>query len=194
MGVLKMTILQYLKNGNNFYSSSLLTLDYMSSDLATAMETILKSRYGALNLISDDETEIQNIIESMFAINNDRYTALYNIDLINDPSVEFYEKKTNTGTVTHVLTPTVVSTTTEKRNTADNATMRNVGQVENSSTGFDTNERTDDTVEEREGFNDIFNNGLRVLDLARNALYDIIIKDTIDYVCYDIYGKEDLNI
>ena len=189
-----MTILQYLKNGNNFYSSSLLTLDYMSSDIVTAMEKILKTRYGALTLIDDDETEIQSIVESMFAINNDRYTALYNIDLINDPSIEFYEKETNTGTVTHVLTPTVVSTTTEKKNTADNATMRNVGQVENSSTGSDTNERTDDTVKEREGFNDLFNNGMRMLELARNALYDIIIKDTIDYVCYNIYGKEDLNI
>ena len=194
MGVLKMTILQYIKDGNNFYSSSLLTLDYMSSDIVTAMEKILKTRYGALTLITDDETEIQSIIESMFAINNDRYTALYNVDSINDPSIEFYEKKSNTGTVTHVLTPTVVSTTTEKKNTADNATMRNVGQVENSSTGFDTNARTDNTVEEREGFNDLFNNGLRLLELARNALYDIIIKDTIDYVCYNIYGKEDLNI
>lgn len=189
-----MTILQYLKNGNNFYSSSLETLDYISSDIITSLETILKNKYGALTLITDDETEIQNIIESMFMLNNDRYNALYNIDLITDPTIEFYEKKTNTGTVTHTLTPSVVSTTTEKRNTADNATMRNVGQVENSSTGSDTNQRTDNTTEEREGYNDIFNNGLRMLELSRNALYDIIIKDTIDNVCYNIYGKEDLTI
>ena len=194
MGVLKMTILQYLKNGNNFYSSTLENLDYMSSDIITALEIILKNKYGALTMITENETEIQNIIESMFTLNNDRYYALYNIDLITDPSVEFYEKKTNTGTVTHELTPSVISTTTEKRNTADNATMRNVGQVENSSTGSDTNERTDDLVEEREGYNDIFNNGLRMLELSRNALYDIIIKDTIDNVCYNIYGKEDLTI
>lgn len=189
-----MTILQFLNDGNNIYGSSLLTLDYMSSDIVTALETILKNKYGALNLISNNETEIQAIIESMFTINNDRYTALYNIDQINDPSIEFYEKKTNTGTVTHELTPSVISTTTEKRNTADNATMRNIGQVENSSTGSDTNERTDDLTEEREGYNDLFNNGLRMLDLARNALYDIIIKDTIDYVSYNIYSKEDLTI
>lgn len=194
MGVLKMTILQYLKNGNNFYSSSLETLDYISSDIITSLETILKNKYGALTLITDDETEIQNIIESMFMLNNDRYTALFNIDLITDPSSEFYEKETNSGTVTHTLTPSVVSTTTEKRNTADNATMRNVGQVENSSTGSDTNEREDDLTKEREGYNDIFNNGLRMLELSRNALYDIIIKDTIDNVCYNIYGKEDLTI
>lgn len=189
-----MTILQYLKNGNNFYSSSLETLDYISSDIITSLETILKNKYGALTLITDDETEIQNIIESMFMLNNDRYTALFNIDLITDPSSEFYEKETNSGTVTHTLTPSVVSTTTEKRNTADNATMRNVGQVENSSTGSDTNEREDDLTKEREGYNDIFNNGLRMLELSRNALYDIIIKDTIDNVCYNIYGKEDLTI
>ena len=194
MGVLKMTILQYLKNGNNFYSSSLETLDYISSDIITSLETILKNKYGALTLIIDDETEIQNIIESMFMLNNDRYTALFNIDLITDPSSEFYEKETNSGTVTHTLTPSVISTTTEKRNTADNATMRNVGQVENSSTGSDTNEREDDLTKEREGYNDIFNNGLRMLELSRNALYDIIIKDTIDNVCYNIYGKEDLTI
>lgn len=189
-----MTILQFLNDGNNIYGSSLLTLDYMSSDIVTALETILKNKYGALNLISNNETEIQAIIESMFTINNDRYTALYNIDQINDPSIEFYEKKTNSGTVTHELTPSVVSTTTEKRNTADNATMRNIGQVENSSTGSDTNERTDDLTEEREGYNDLFSNGLRMLDLARNALYDIIIKNTIDYVSYNIYSKEDLTI
>lgn len=194
MGVLKMTILQYLENGNNFYSSSLETLDYVSNDIITSLETILKNKYGALTLISENETEIQSIIESMFMLNNDRYNALYNIDLITDPSIEFYEKKTNTGTVTHTLTPQVVATTTEKRNTADSATMRNIGQVENSSTGSDENKRTDNTTEEREGYNDIFNNGLRMLELSRNALYDIIIKDTIDNVCYNIYGKEDLTI
>ena len=188
------TLKQFLNAGNNIYGSSLLTLDYMSSDVVTALEKILKTKYGALTMIDDDETEIQSIIESMFLINNDRYTALYNIDQINDPSIEFYEKETNSGTVTHTLTPSVVSTTTEKKNTADNATMRNIGQVENSSTGSDTNEREDDLTKEREGFNDLFNNGLRMLELAQNALYDIIIKDTIDYICYNIYGKEDLTL
>ncbi|MBR4806489.1 MAG: hypothetical protein IKZ64_01565 [Alphaproteobacteria bacterium] len=204
------TIYNYLKAGNNIYSSNILNYDYMNSDVISALELTLKNKYGSLCLFTDDETEIQNMIDAMFTINAPRYYALYNIDMVNDPSIEFYEKETNSGTVTTTdsgtvsteSTPEVIATTTENKNTADNATMRAVGSIVNSSTGSDTVERTDDLTfertddltREREGFNNMIENAERIARLMNNAIFDIIIKDTLDTLTYNIYGKEDLTL
>lgn len=204
------TIYNYLKAGNNIYSSNILNYDYMNSDVISALELTLKNKYGSLCLFTDDETEIQNMIDAMFTINAPRYYALYNIDMVNDPSIEFYEKETNSGTVTTTdsgtvsteSTPEVIATTTENKNTADNATMRAVGSIVNSSTGSDTVERTDDLTfertddltREREGFNNMIENAERIARLMNNAIFDIIIKDTLDTLTYNIYEKEDLTL
>lgn len=204
------TIYNYLKAGNNIYSANVLTYDYIDSDIVSALELTLKNKYGSLCLFTDDETEIKNMIDAMFILNAPRYSALYNIDMVNDPSVEFYEKETNSGTVTTTdsgtvtteNTPEVIATTTENKNTADNATLRATGSIVNSSTGSDTVERTDDLTfertddltREREGFNNLIDNAERIARLMNNALFDIIIKDTLDNLTYNIYGIEDLTL
>lgn len=204
------TIYDYLKSGKHIYSANVLTYDYIDSDMVSALELTLKNKYGALCLFTDDETEIKNTVDAMFKINAPRYYALYNIDMVNDPSIEFYEKETNSGTVTTTdsgsvtteSTPEVIATTTQNKNTADNATLRATGSIVNSSTGSDTiertddltYERTDDLTREREGFNNLIENAERIARLMNNAIFDIIIKDTLDNTTYNIYGYEDLTL
>lgn len=202
-------IRNYLNANKNIFPSSLTSLDYIDTTILANMETLIKIRYGYMNMFTDNETEIQTIVTALFAVKGAEYQDIYNADIL-DPTVEFYEKRTNTGTVTNTdsgtvtndSTPAVIATTTENKNTADNATLRAVGSIVNSSTGTDTVERTDDLTfertddltEEREGFNNLITNVERLLNLVKNSVYDVIIKDVINEITYNIYGYEDLTL
>ena len=166
-------ISEYLKTKTIFDSSLSNTYTYLPAGILTALTSMIKTKYGMLHLFSDDETDVKTAVSSMFALNDLRYTALFNVDKVDDPTKEFYEKETNTGTVTDTntgtvtntdsgtvtntdtgtvtteVTPEVVTTTSEKKNTSNNATLKTIGQIENSSTGSDTNERTDNLTHER---------------------------------------------
>ena len=217
------TISNYLKT-KHIFDSSLTAYDYIDSDIITALENIINVKFGKCNLYTDDETMIKSNIISLFAINDMKYKTLFNVDKLDDPTKEYSETKnntgtqtdtntgtqgdSNTGTVTHVVTPSVVATTTESKNTADNGTMRAVAQVQNSSTGSDndtrtdnlshtrtdnlTHTRTDNLSETRTGYNNQFANAEMILNFSRNVLYDIIIDDVIKTIVIPIYGKEDL--
>lgn len=161
------TISEYYKNGGTIFDSSLLTYAFMSSNIITALDNILKYRYGKNNIFSDDETEITDSVNAMFLVNSERYNALFNVDQLINPADEYQETKTNTGTQesrktgtttlndtgtsttadtgtqTTQVTPETVSTVTNSKNTSDNGTMRAIDQTQTSSTGSDTSVRTD---------------------------------------------------
>lgn len=152
------TISNYLKT-KHIFDTSLTSYDYIDSDIITALENIINVKFGKCNLYTDDETMIKSNVISLFALNDMKYNSLFNVEKLDDPTKEYSETKTNTGTqtdtntgtqgnsntgtVTHVVTPSVVATTTESKNTADNGTLRTVAQVQNSSTGSDNDTRTD---------------------------------------------------
>ena len=208
-------ISEYLKTKSIFDSGLSNVYDYLPSNILTALTTMIKTKYGMLHLFSDDETEIKTAVSAMFALNDLRYKALFNVDKVDDPTKEFYEKETHTGTVTDTntgtvtdtdtgtvtneLTPSVVSTTSEKKNTSDNATLKTINQIENSSTGSDVNERTDDLTHERtddltrerEGYNNKFINAEYIIKFSDYALYDIIIKDVLNTITLNVYDLDD---
>lgn len=201
-------ISEYLKTKEIFDSSLATNYDYLTSAILTALTTMINTKFGVLRMIDDTETTIKGVVNAMFVINDMKYKALFNIDKLDDPTKEFYEKRTFTGTVTNTdsgtvtteLTPSVVATTSEKKNTADNGTLKTINQIENSSTGSDTNERTDnltfertdDLTHEREGYNNAFSNADIILKLSNNALYDIIINDVISTITLNVYDLDDL--
>lgn len=219
------TISEYLKT-KHLFDNGLTSYDYIDAGIITALENVINVKFGLCNLYTDNETTIKSNITNMFALNDMKYKSLFNIEKLDDPTKEFSETKTNTGTqtnvdtgtqtngnsgtVTHVVTPSVVATTTESKNTADNATMRAIAQVQNSSTGTDTDQRTDNLshtrtdnlthtrtdnlTENRSGYNNQFANAEMILNFSRNVLYDIIIDDVIRTVVIPIYGKEDLTL
>ena len=158
------TISNYLKT-KHIFDGGLTSYDYIDSGIITALENVINVKFGACTLYTDDETMIKSNVTNMFALNDMKYTSLFNIDKLDDPTKEYSETKTNTGTqtnantgtqsdsdtgtVTNVLTPSVVATTTESKNTADNGTLRAIAQVQNSSTGTDNNTRTDNLAHSR---------------------------------------------
>lgn len=159
------TISAYYKNGGVIFDSTLTDYEYMTSDIITALDNILKYRYGRNNLFTDDQTEIIDVINAMFALNDDKYTALYNVDKIVDPSDEYRETKTNTGTqaTTHTgnttlndtgtqtnqNTPGVIGTITNSKNTSDSGVLRVIDQTQTTNTGSDTDTRTDNLQHQR---------------------------------------------
>lgn len=152
------TISNYLET-KHIFDNGLTSYDYIDAGIITALENVINVKFGACTLYTDNETIIKSNVTNMFAINDMKYKSLFNIDKLDDPTKEYSETKTNTGTqtdlntgtqtnmdtgtVAHVITPSVVATTTESKNTADNGTMRAVAQVQNSSTGTDNDTRTD---------------------------------------------------
>jgi len=161
------TIQQYFKNGNVIFDQELTAYEFMNADMISALNYILKYKYGKNNIFSDDQTEITDAVNAMFLLNTDRYTALFNIDQIVNPGDEYQETKTNTGTQenrktgtstladtgtsttadtgtqTTEVTPETVGTVTNSKNTSDSGTMRAIDQTQTSSTGSDTSVRTD---------------------------------------------------
>lgn len=204
------TIYDYLTSGKHIFDASLNSYDYIDDNVRAAYEHELKHKFGELYLYTDDESTIKNDIIDMFALKAHVYRAIYNANSNFDPSNEYSESETHTGTVTttdtgtvtNESTPSTIVTTTENKNTADNGTLRAVGSVINSSTGSDVVERTDDlTVKRtdnlavgRSGYRDLYNNILRVLEIAKTNLNDVIVRDTLETLTYNIYNIEDLTL
>lgn len=161
------TIQQYFKNGNVIFDQELTEYEYMTADIISALNYILKYKYGKNNIFSDDQTDITDSVNAMFLLNDNQYTALFNIDKMVSPADEYNEtqilsgrrelRKTgtstlkdtgtsttaDTGTQTTEVTPETVSTVTNSKNTSDSGTMRAIEQTQTSSTGSDTSVRTD---------------------------------------------------
>lgn len=159
------TIQKYFKDGNIIFDQELTAYEYMTADMISALNYILKYKYGKNNIFSDDQTDITDAVNAMFLLNDDKYTALYNVDKIVDPSDEFRETKTNTGTQTDTHTgnttlndtgtqtnqntPGVVGTITNSKNTSDSGLLRVIDQTQTSNTGSDTDTRTDNLQHQR---------------------------------------------
>lgn len=204
------TIYDYLTSGKHIFDSELNIYDYINDNVRASYENELKHKFGELYLYTDDETTIKNDIKDMFALKAHVYSVIYNANSNLSPANEYSETETHTGTVTTTdtgtvtndSTPSVIATTTENKNTADNGTLRAVGTIVNSSTGTDTVERTDDlTIErtddltvERGGYRDLYNNIIRVLEIAKTNINDVIIRDTLETLTYNIYNIEDLSL
>ena len=204
------TIYDYLTSGKHIYDATLNIYDYINDNVRASYENELKHKFGELYLYTDDETTIKNDIKDMFALKAHVYSAIFNANANLSPANEYSETETHTGTVTTTdtgtvtndSTPSTIVTTTENKNTADNGTLRAVGSVINSSTGTDTVERTDDlTIErtddltvERGGYRDLYNNIIRVLEIAKTNINDVIIRDTLETLTYSIYNIEDLTL
>lgn len=198
---------EYLNSKTIFDSTSLAGYDYFDSDICDALNNIFGIKYNKMYLIDDNETNIHEIVADTILLNNSKYTDIFNAMQL-DPTKEFYESKTNTGTqtyaqtgtVTNVSTPEVVTTVNASKNTANNGTLRVIDQTESSSTGDDTvertdnlqNERTDNLTEIRQGYNDIFTSTDKLLNFANMDLYDNIITDIMKAVCFPIYNINDL--
>ncbi len=198
---------EYLKSKTIFDNTSLAGYDYFDTDICSALNNIFGVKYNKMYLIDDNDVNIHGIVEDTILLNNSKYTDIFNAMQL-DPTIEFYESKTNTGTqtykqtgtVTNVSTPEVVTTVNASKNTANNGTLRVIDQTESSSTGDDTvertddlqNERTDDLIETRQGYNDIFTSTDKLLNFVNMDLYDTIITDIMKAVCYPIYNINDL--
>jgi len=200
-------VLEYLNSKTIFDITSLAGYVYFDSDICDALNNIFGIKYNKMYLIDDNETNIHAIVTDTILLNNSKYTNIFNAMRL-DPTKEFYESKTNTGTqtytqtgtVTNVSTPEVVTTVNASKNTANNGTLRVIDQTESSSTGDDTvertdnlqNERTDMLTEIRQGYNDIFTSTDKLLNFANTDLYDTIITDIMKAVCFPIYDINDL--
>lgn len=159
------TIQQYFKDGKIIFDQELTAYEYMTADMISALNYILKYKYGKNNIFSDDQTDITDAVNAMFLLNDDKYTALYNVDKIVDPSDEYRETRTNTGTQTDTHTgsttlndtgtqtnqntPGVVGTITNSKNTSDSGLLRVIDQTQTSNTGSDTDTRTDNLQHQR---------------------------------------------
>lgn len=198
---------KYLKTKTIFDSTSLSSYDFFDSDIIDALNNIFGIKYNNMYLVNDDDTIIHGIVDDTILLNASKYDDIFGAMTL-DPTLEFSETKTNTGTQTytatgtqtHVTTPEVVSTVDSSKNTANNATLRVIDRTESSSTGSDTvertddltNERTDDLSESRNGYNDIFKNVESLLHFVDMELYETILRDVMKAVCYPIYDIEDL--
>ena len=198
---------EYLKSKTIFDSTSLAGYAYFDSDICDALNTVFGIKYNKMYLIDSDDTIIHEVVADTVLLNNAKYNDIFGAMTL-DPTLEFYESKTNTGTQTytatgtqtHETTPQTVTTVDASKNTANNATLRVIDRTESSSTGSDTvertddltNERTDDLSETREGYRNIFDNVERLLHFVDMELYDQIIKDVMKAVCYPIYNIDDL--
>lgn len=198
---------EYLKSKTIFDSTELASYDYLSSAVCKALNTVFGVKYNKMYLITDDATTIHTIVADTILLNNAKYADIFRAMQL-DPTEEFSETKTNTGTqtftatgtVTNVSTPEVISTVSDSKNTANSATLRVIDQTESSSTGSDTvertddltNERTDDLTEVRDGYNNVFDNVEKLLHFVNMELYDTIIRDIEKAVCYPIYNINDL--
>lgn len=198
---------EYLKTKTIFDSTSLTGYDFIDSDICDALNNIFGIKYNKMYLIDSDDITIHGIVDDTILLNQYKYNDIF-LTMQLDPTKEYYEKKTNTGTqtytnsgtVTDVSTPEVITTVNGSKNTANNGTLRVVDQTESSSTGSDTiertndltNERTDDLTEEREGYNNVFDNADKLLRIVDMELYDTIIRDIMKAVCYPIYDINDL--
>lgn len=161
------TIQQYFKSGNVIFDQELSEYEYMTADIISALNYILKYKYGKNNIFSDDQTDITDAVNAMFLLNDDKYTALYNIDRMVNPADEYNEtqilsgrreiRKTgtstladtgtsttaDTGTQTTEVTPETINVNTFSKKTSDNDSMRQLEMNQSSSTGSDTSVRTD---------------------------------------------------
>lgn len=198
---------EYLSSKTIFDNTSLAGYDYINSAICTALNKIFGIKYNKMYLIDDNETNIHEIVADTILLNNSKYADVFKAMQL-DPTKEFYESKTNTGTQTYkqtgtqtnVSTPEVVTTVNASKNTANNATLRVTDQTESSSTGEDTvertddlqNQRTDDLTETRQGYNDIFTSTDKLLQFVNMDLYDNILTDIMKAVCYPIYNINDL--
>ena len=214
---------EYLKTKTIFDSTSLVSYDFFDSDIISALNNIFGIKYNKMYLIDSDETTIHGVVDDTILLNQAKYQDIY-ASMNLDPFEEYSETKTNTGTQTDadtgtqtdadtgtqtdVLTPSVVSTVTTKKNTANNATLRNIDQVESSSTGTDnktrtdnlthtrtddlTHTRTDNLTEVRAGYNNVFDNAEKLFHFVNMELYDMILRDIMKAVCYPIYNVDDL--
>lgn len=213
---------EYLKN-KTIFDDDLSSYNFLTSDIITALNAVFGIKYNKMYLIDDSETAIQAATNNVILLNEAKYTDIFN-SMNLDPFEEYSETKTNTGTQTDadtgtqtdtdtgtqtdVLTPNVVSTVTTKKNTANNATLRNIDQVESSSTGTDnktrtdnlthtrtdnlTRTRTDNLTEVRAGYNNVFDNVEKLFHFANMELYDMILIDVMKAICYPIYNINDL--
>lgn len=198
---------KYLKTKTIFDSTSLASYDFFDSDIIDALNNIFGIKYNNMYLVDNDDTVIHGIVDDTILLNASKYGDIFSAMSL-DPTLEFSETKTNTGTQTytatgtqtHVTTPEVVSTVDSSKNTANNATLRVTDRTESSSTGSDTvertddltNERTDDLSESRNGYNDIFKNVESLLHFVDMELYETILRDVMKAVCYPIYDIDDL--
>lgn len=198
---------EYLKSKTIFDITSLTGYAYFDSDICDALNTVFGIKYNKMYLIDSDDTVIHEVVADTVLLNNAKYNDIFGAMTL-DPTLEFSETKTNTGTQTytatgtqtHETTPQTVTTVDASKNTANNATLRVIDRTESSSTGSDTvertddltNERTDDLSETREGYRNIFDNVERLLHFVDMELYDQIIKDVMKAVCYPIYNIDDL--
>lgn len=213
---------KYLTN-KTIFDSDLSSYDFLTSDIITALNAVFGIKYNKMYLTDSDETNIHAAVNNVILLNSVKYNDIFN-SMNLDPFKEYSETKTNTGTQTDtntgtqtdtdtgtqtdVLTPSVVSTVTTKKNTANNATLRNIDQVESSSTGTDnktrtddlthtrtddlSHTRTDDLTEVRAGYNNVFDNVEKLFHFANMELYDMILVDVMKAVCYPIYNVNDL--
>ena len=213
---------EYLTN-KTIFDDDLSSYDFLTSDIITALNAVFGIKYNKMYLIDDSETAIHMAVNNIIMLNSVKYNDIF-VSMNLDPLEEYSETKTNTGTQTDadtgtqtdadtgtqtdVLTPSVVSTVTTKKNTANNATLRNIDQVESSSTGTDnktrtdnlthtrtdnlTHTRTDNLTEVREGYNNVFDNVEKLFHFANMELYDMILIDVMKSICYPIYNINDL--
>lgn len=213
---------EYLTN-KTIFDSDLSSYDFLTSDIITALNAVFGIKYNKMYLTDSNETNIHAAVNNVILLNSFKYKDIY-ASMNLDPFEEYSETKTNTGTQTDtntgtqtdtdtgtqtdVLTPSVVSTVTTKKNTANNATLRNIDQVESSSTGTDnktrtddlthtrtddlSHTRTDDLTEVRAGYNNVFDNVEKLFRFANMELYDMILLDVMKAVCYPIYNVNDL--
>lgn len=198
---------EYLKTKTIFDSTTLSVYDFFDSDIIDALNNVFGIKYNKMYLIDADDTVIHGIVDDTILLNVAKYTDIYRAMQL-DPTEEYSETKTNTGTqtttdsgtVTNEITPSTITTVTDSKNTADNATMRATDQTQTSSTGSDVNERTDDlTVERtddltetRTGYNNVFDNVNKLMSFVNMELYDTILHDIMKSVCYPIYSIDDL--
>ena len=184
-------VFEYLQTKTIFDSTSLSAYDFLDTNIIDALNKIFGVKYNKMYMVDDNETTIHGIVDDTILLNVAKYNDIYNAMQL-DPTIEYSETKTNSGTVTNELTPSIITTVADSKNTADNATLRVTDQTQTSSTGSDVNERTDDLTEERYGYNNVFDNVNKLMSFVNMELYDTLINDIMKAICYPIYSIDDL--
>jgi len=170
------------ENGNPFIHAVNVSSYGGSADL---YHTIMVTYYGSTPVTTDFEL-LQTQISLVFVENREIWLALMRtVQLPTEPFAPF----TETETISHTGTDTTSNggSSTDKRNTFDNATLRDVGKVETSNSGSIGYGHTITTTKTRYDGSPLEQiEKYRALASELN-LTDIIIKTVIRAITHHIY-------
>lgn len=189
------------KNNRTLIDTSVFDKDYLTGYGSELDLYYLSSKFGTLEVISDDPEEINDYVIAAIKINDYKWQKLYDTLELEYNPIWNYDGTTTTTEVRGARSEEDVigeghGNTIEKTAPFDSSNVRNVNEVDNmvdSRTDSHSAESYTDTITETRGGNQGTTTTQQMIKEEREIsdfkLWDVIYADIIDMITFPYFGE-----